>query len=330
MIVSEPGRRAILLTAPTVIQPELSAGQQGVVRTLLYYHIFDFPLSAGEIFRFSPVVWRDAAELEGALHEMVAAKLIGIDRGFHFIGEDSHVDERRADEARARAALPRAARWSRFISRFPHVRGVAISGTLSKGVMKEGDDLDYLVFTEPERVWFCRLLLMGFKKVFLFNSHHCFCVNYLLAEDHLEVPDRDLFTAMEIAWLLPTVNPTIHDRFLDANSWIMEYLPNWRRCVREVAPISQGLVKTVAETCAGGARGRRLDDWSHRIISRRNQRRYRHLEIRHEVAMRSEKHASKHHPRAFRERVLRRLAHEIVSFEERHGVAIGGGEAAAP
>ena len=219
----EPGLCDVLQYCDTVIRPELSAGQQGVVRTLLYYHIFGFPLSAAEIFRFSPVVWRDLAELEAALYELVAARLIGIDRGFHVIGEDSHVDERRADEARARAALPRAARWSRFIGRFPHVRGVAISGTLSKGVMKEGDDLDYLVFTEPERVWFCRLLLMGFTKIFLFNSPHRFCVNYLLAEDHLEGPDRDLFTAMEIAWLLPMVNPTIHDRFLDATSWIMEY-----------------------------------------------------------------------------------------------------------
>jgi len=46
-----------------VIQPELSAGQQGVVRTLLYYHIFEFPLSVDELHRFSPVRWNDTAEL---------------------------------------------------------------------------------------------------------------------------------------------------------------------------------------------------------------------------------------------------------------------------
>jgi len=301
-----------------------------VVRTLLYYHIFDFPLSVDEVFRFAPTVWRDAAELEEAVAGLATAGLIGGDRGFFFIGRESHVDERLADEVRARDALQRAARWSRFIARFPHVRGVAVSGTLSKGVMKEGDDLDYLVYTEPGRVWLCRLWLMGFKKVFLLNSHHRFCINYLMDEDHLEIPDRDLFTATEVAWLLPTVNRSIHDRFVDANAWIEEFFPNWRRCPNAGEPLPGGLVKKVAETCAGGVVGRWLDGWSHRVISRRNERRYRHLDIQHDVALRSEKHASKHHPRAFRERVLRRLSDEIAAFESKHGVALGGRGAATP
>ena len=326
----EPGRRAIQSTATAALQHELSVGQQGVVRTLLYYHIFDFPLSLDELFRFSPTLWRDPAELEAAIFRLVSDGLIGVDRRLYFIGRDSHVDERLADEARARAALSRAARWSRFIARFPHVRGVAVSGTLSKGVMKDGDDLDYLVYTEPGRVWLCRLWLMGFKKVFLLNSHHRFCINYLIAEDHLEIPDRDLFTATEVAWLLPTVNSSIHDRLLEANAWIEEFFPNWRRCRNASAPLPRGLVKTAAEICAGGCVGRWLDGWSHRVISRRNERRYQHLEIQHEVALRSEKHASKHHPRAFRERVLRRLADEIDVFESDHGVDLGGGRVAAP
>ena len=187
----EPWSSTIQSTAPVLAEHELPAGLQSVVRTLLYYHIFDYPLTAAEILRFSSHPWNGLADVEGATAILVKRSLIGADRGFFFVGEDSHVDERVADQARARAALPRAEGWSRFISRFPYVRGVAISGTLSKGVMKEGDDLDYLVFTEPGRVWLCRLLLMGFKKLFLFNSHHRFCINYLLAADRLSIPDRD-------------------------------------------------------------------------------------------------------------------------------------------
>jgi len=313
------------------VEPELSAGQQSVVRTLLYYHIFDYPLTAAEILRFSNHPWNEPADVEKCTRDLVARSLVGADRGFYFVGERSHVDERAADEARARVALPQAVRWSRFIGRFPYVRGVAISGTLSKGVMKEGDDLDYLVFTEPDRVWLCRLLLMGFKKVFLLNSHHLFCINYLLAADRLEVPDHDLFTATEIAWLLPTVNPSIYGRFLDANAWVEDYLPNWRRRSGDrVAPLTGGLVKSVTERVADLLGGDRLDDLSHRLISDRNRRRYGHLDVRHEVALRTEKHASKHHPRGFQERVLHRLDDEIAAFERRHGVVIGEPGPAAP
>ena len=319
----EPGRRTIPSIAPALVKHELSAGQQSVIRTLLYYHIFEYPMSTEEIRRFSGHPWRDGTEVQSALDDLVARSLIETDRGFFFVGEHSHIEEREADQARARSALPVAAGWSRFIARFPYVRGVAVSGTLSKGVMKDDDDLDYLVFTEPDRVWLCRLLLMGFKKVFLFNSHHRFCVNYLLAADRLEIPDRDLFTATEIAWLLPTVNSEIHRRFLEANSWIEAFFPNWRpRGDHGVAPLERGVFKVGFEACVDLLGGRRLDDWSHGIISRRNRSRYGPLDVRHSVALRSDKHASKHHPRGFQERVLGRLDDEITAFEDRHGVLI--------
>jgi hypothetical protein len=302
-----------------------------VVRTLLYYHIFDYPLTAAEILRFSSHPWNGLADVERATGVLVQRSLIGADRGFFFVGEDSHVDERVADQTRARAALPRAEGWSRFISRFPYVRGVAISGTLSKGVMKEDDDLDYLVFTEPERVWLCRLLLMGFKRLFLFNSHHRFCINYLLASDRLSIPDRDVFTATEIAWLLPTVDPSIYGRFIEANSWVEDHFPNWRpRSGDGVAPVTGGLLKSAVEGFVDLLGGRRLDNWSHHLISGRNKRRYAHLDVRHEVALRSEKHASKHHPRGFQERVLGRLDDEVTAFEVRHGVSLRGQGPAGP
>jgi len=305
------------------VEHELPVGQQSVVRTLLYYHIFDFPLTAAEILRFSNHPWDGLADVEHAVRELVELSLIGTDRGFHYVGEDSHVEERVVDQARAREALPRAERWSRFISRFPYVRGVAVSGTLSKGVMKEGDDLDYLVFTEPDRVWLCRLLLMGFKKLVLFDSHHRFCINYLLAADRLSIPDRDVFTATEIAWLLPAVNPSIFGQFLDANSWVLDYFPNWQRRSGEgVAQLPGGRLKSLAETLLDLLGGRRLDDWSRRLISGRNKRRYGHLNVRYEVALRAEKHASKHHPRGFQERVLRSLDDEIEAFEQLRGVSI--------
>lgn len=295
-----------------------------MVRTLLYYHIFDFPLTLDEIWRLTGHRWAGPAEVAHEVADLVGRGLVGVDGGHHFVGPRSYAAERLADEDRARGALPRAARWSHFIGRFPYVRGVAVSGTLSKGIMKQGDDLDYMVFTAPGRVWLCRMVLMSFKKIFLLNSHHHFCVNYLLAADRLELPDRDLFTATEIAWLLPMVNPELYRRFVAANRWVARHLPNWRPRgvdgVREAAPGRwRRAVEGGVDRLGGGA----LDDWSRRLISRRNRRRYRHLDIRHEVALRSAKHASKHHPRAFRDRVLGRLADEVAAFEARHGVAVG-------
>jgi hypothetical protein len=110
---------------------------------------------------------------------------------------------------------------------FPFVRGVFLSGDLSKRVATPSSDIDYVIITAPGRLWICRLLLIAFKKVFLFNSRKFFCLNYFLTEDRLELDDRNYYTATEIAHLKPLVNFPLFLKYLNANGWIKNYFPNY-------------------------------------------------------------------------------------------------------
>src|SRR5947207_638283 len=53
-----------------------------------------------------------------------------------------------------------------IIKRFPFVRGVFLSGDLSKGVAHADSDIDYVIVTAPHRLWICRSMLVLFKKTF--------------------------------------------------------------------------------------------------------------------------------------------------------------------
>jgi hypothetical protein len=219
--------------------------------------------------------------------------------------------------------LPRALARSRLIARFPFVRGVCLSGTISKGVMGPGDDVDFFVITAPSRVWLCRALLMTFKRVALLGSHRLFCVNYLMSEDQLAVPDRNLFTATEIAWLRPTVGQLPYRRFVAANAWVSEFFPNWSPAARSVAEVVTGPLARACERALRGARGDALDARCRAAIERRNRKRHGHLppEI-YEVALRATKAASKHHPSHYQDRVIGRLEAAIADFERCHGVSL--------
>lgn len=294
-----------------------------VLRTLLYYRIFRFPLRAEEVETLSGFRFSRLSQAREVLAGLAARGLAGEKDGFHFVGDAAQVEERRACERRAEATLPRALRRSRLIARFPFVRGVALTGTLSKGVFHDGDDVDFFVVTAKDRVWVCRTLLMLFKKVVLLDSHRFFCVNYLLAEDALVVPDRNAFTAAEVAWLKPLAGGAAFAEFYRANPWVSSFLPAWRPPDGAPEEVPRGVVKGLVERVLAGRAGDRLDDRLRDVISRRNRRRYAHLEgPEFDVALRAEKSSSKHHPNHFQQRVLARLSEELRAFEAAHGVRL--------
>lgn len=297
-----------------------------MLKTLLYYRIFRFPLREDEVVRFCHRSGPRPGEVREVLAGLVACGLAGERDGLYFVGDEAQAAERLEAERRAAVALPRALRRSRLIARFPFVRGVGLTGSLSKGVFCDGDDVDFFVVTAKDRVWVCRTLLMLFKKVVLLNSHRTFCVNYLVAEDALAVPDRNVFTATEVAWLKPVSGGERFETFFRENLWISSFLPGWRPPQAAVPPAPHGPFKRLLERLLSGPAGDRLDDHLRDAISRRNRRRYAHLAAgAFEVALRAEKSSSKHHPNHFQERILARHAEEIREFEAARGVRLDEG-----
>ncbi|MCK5379183.1 MAG: hypothetical protein KAJ78_07250 [Acidobacteria bacterium] len=310
--------------APSPPQPAADRYRRAILRSLIYYGIFRFPLRIEELYRFSEVPWPDLETLETEAFSLVHQGLITRDGPWVHLGDPTLVEERVEAEARAKRVMPRALRRSRLIARFPFVRGVALSGTISKGVSSRGDDVDFFVITSPGRLWICRVLLMGFKKVFLLNSRRTFCINYLVTEDNLEVPDHNLFTATEIAWLMPTVNPSLFDRFAEANRWADEFLPQWKTDHSSKAgPMRVWGPARAIEYFLSGARGDSLDDDCHGLVERHNRKRYSHIEgAEFDLALRTAKNVSKHHPKSLQARILEQFDQRILEFGQQHGVVL--------
>src|SRR5207253_11478070 len=115
-----------------------------------------------------------------------------------------------------------AAMMTHIIKRFPFVRAVMITGSLSKNSSDKRSDLDFMIITEPKRLWIARTILMLFKKIFLFNSYKYFCLNYYITSDNLEIEEKNIFTATEIAYVKATYNTRLMEDFIKANMWIKQ------------------------------------------------------------------------------------------------------------
>jgi hypothetical protein len=201
-----------------------------IVRTLLYYEIFDHPLTADELFCLLPrnsITKRSFLEVLGTLS---GAGSLRVEHGFYSLPENGSdlagLRLRRELLARRRIRIARV--MAHIIKRFPFVRGIFISGDLSKGVANPKSDIDYVVVTAPGRLWICRMLLVAFKKVFLLNSKKYFCLNYYLDTAHLVLDDCNYYTATEVAHLKPLFNSALYLKYMNANSWIRSFFPNYR------------------------------------------------------------------------------------------------------
>lgn len=203
--------------------------QNALLKTLLYYDIWRHPLTRLEAYSFLPLDPMTFDEFERRLDREGPGDPIGEDRGFLFLRRngDSPVAERLRRTAHAAGMWRRARLSAALLKRFPFVRGVMVSGDLSKNVTTRTSDVDFVVVTEPGRLWIARMLLILFKKAVLLNSRKYFCLNYLVSADALAQRGRNVFVATEVAYTKALVNPAMHRRYLEANDWIRLYFPNF-------------------------------------------------------------------------------------------------------
>src|SRR6185369_8068797 len=161
---------------------------KNILRSLLYFDIFKHPLQAGEVFQCCSEPLVSLSVIEEELNFLMTQGLVSENRGFFFPENNPHyVIRRLAGETKAGKSLKIASRFSRLISLFPFVRGVCISGSLSKGYMDHETDIDYFIVTKPGRLWLSRSLLILFKKIFLLNSRKYFCLNYFIDDENLRI-----------------------------------------------------------------------------------------------------------------------------------------------
>ncbi|MBK6537562.1 MAG: nucleotidyltransferase domain-containing protein [Ignavibacteria bacterium] len=204
--------------------------KNNILKTLLYYDIFRHPLKSDEIFSLLPQNSVTKKDISNVLKQISKENQnVNSKDDYYFIGKnENYIELRRSREMYSKKSWKTARFITHIIKRFPFVRAVFVTGSLSKNSSIPDSDLDFMVVTEKNRLWISRTLLMLFKKILLFNSHKYFCINYFVSEDSLVISEKNIFIATEIAHIKSTFNSGMMFKFLEANSWIKEFFPNYR------------------------------------------------------------------------------------------------------
>jgi hypothetical protein len=290
------------------------------LRTIIYYDIFNYPLKENEIF--AKLVYSNITtdNLHNALEFLVNEKILCFNKGFYLLtGKDSIVDRRLLMEHHAKWMWKIARIVTHLICKFPFVRGVFVSGSLSKGVTDSKSDIDFFVITKPERLWISRTSLVLFKKIFLFNRYKFFCTNYFISEDRLEIEDKNLFTAIEIAHLKPVYNVGLYNKFMEANSWIKSFLPNYTFIDKEgFNPISLNgniMSRKVFELFLDNELGNKFDVWLMKKQEKYWEKKYKNLSYeKRDLLFRCRRYSSKVHGYDFQTVLLEKYNERLKGY----------------
>jgi predicted nucleotidyltransferase len=205
----------------------LSPLESAIVKTVAYVDIYDYPLTGAEVHRYLIGLKLDADKLNQALNQssLIGRHLNRIDGFYTLPGRADIVAKRRQREKIAEVMWPKALQFGRIIARLPFVSMVTVTGSLAVNNADLDSDIDYLIVTENDHLWTARALVVLVVKLAA-RRGVALCPNYLVSKRALVFKERNLYTAREVAQMVPIAGLDIYHRMREVNDWVEEFLPN--------------------------------------------------------------------------------------------------------
>ena len=218
--------------------------QKAILKTLAYADLFDYPLTAQEIFRLLIIEDKrlkpSRTSLEEDLRELTKTKRIkSFKENFALRSVEKLVNLKIRRLGFANGKRRQAKRVSSVLIKLPFIKLIGLTGSVAFNNAQTKDDIDLLIVTGPKRLWLTRLLVVFILELWgqrrrpadseSKTTKDKICLNLFLTQDNLALPfkRRNLFTAHELGQLeVLNQKENTYAHFLKANLWVRKFLPH--------------------------------------------------------------------------------------------------------
>lgn len=222
--------------------------ETAILRTIAYYDIFDYPLTAAEIWRWlypkEPFA-ASSEEVQQSLNEMTARPTLVHQAGHYILpGRAEIIQRRRERKALGQIKWRKAYSAARFLELVPYVKMVAVVNTLAIDNAREESDIDFLIVTSPRHIWIARMMVTGIVAMLGYRRHGTTIKNRICLSFYVTTSAMD-FRALQsqspdhhvLFWTsqaVPIMDDATYQKFVERNAWVTEQLPNswswdWRK-----------------------------------------------------------------------------------------------------
>ncbi len=212
--------------------------EKAIIKTLIYADIFDYPMTIREIHRWLIKLHTEPRKIEKALKILnYESRVMNYGEYYCLFGRENLVRKRIKKQKQSASFFKKAKMVGLALKIIPWIELVGISGGLSMENAGKKDDIDLFVITQKSRLWISRILILGILDLMgirrkrednKLKAAGKICCNIILEEDQLEQTRHDLYTAHEVLQMkVLWERDGIYKKFLEENSWVFKYLPNW-------------------------------------------------------------------------------------------------------
>ncbi len=106
-----------------------------------------------------------------------------------------------------------------------------------------------------------------------------FCINYFISTTDLEIEEKNIYTAIELATLIPMYGVDVYNDLYEANQWIKTYVPNYpKRDVAKLIASKMRIIQKVIELLLNNRFGDYVDDKIMKMFIRFDEKHYGELD----------------------------------------------------
>ena len=217
--------------------------QKAICQTIVFFAMFDYPLTTFEIWKYSSVkcsFYDILIELENKLSN------IQNKNGQYFLNSNTQALYKRNrrynyTDRKFRQAL----RISHLFKFIPWIKMIAIGNIIGDHNMKNNGDIDFFIISEKNKIWltrfFCTLIAKILNKRPQKNkTKDTICLSFYITENNLNLKNlmlnkNDLYFVYWLACLTPIYDTdNYYQKLITTNFWLKDYLPNWQ--IKQAGP----------------------------------------------------------------------------------------------
>lgn len=249
------------------------------MRTVAYFDMFDFPVTAYEIWQNLP---KPSRFMEVIIFLEQGIKGLEHKNGFYFLsGRSALIETRLSRYTATDRKFKRALRLMKIYKFIPWLKMAAIGNLIGAHNLREESDIDLLIVAQGKRLWLTRFFCVIIAKILGLRpspsrNQDKICLSFFISDQQLDLSSlmlvnprcsatmalkSDIYFIHWLAGLTPIYDPAgIYEKFILANNWLRSYLPNWQGRIildrRKIDSRRLDFYREVADLFIGG-----LEPW---------------------------------------------------------------------
>ncbi len=215
-------------------QEELS---RSILYTIIYFDIFDYPLTSYEIWKWLYNYKCELKELVFCLEDNEYLKRYTENKnGFYFLkGRKNllNIRKNRRDSALYKRKI--SSLIGRILRLFPFVKMICDCNSIGRLNLKENSDIDLFIIVKDGYIWVSRFLITLILQILFLRRHgnrikNRACLSFYITDKHLNIQklsyDNDIYFYYWIVNIVPIFDNNTYSNFIKSNNWILDIIPN--------------------------------------------------------------------------------------------------------